>query len=68
MTLRQCASVLKVMKQEGLSKDLTECSLFDLLKYNDVNDDEHLTREEFYTAFGESLEKKKQQPSCCFKD
>lgn len=27
--------------------------MFDLLKYNDVNDDEHLTKEEFYTAFGE---------------
>lgn len=23
------------------------------MKYNDVNDDEHLTQEEFYTAFGE---------------
>uniref|UniRef100_A0A8C4GXP1 Follistatin like 5 n=1 Tax=Dicentrarchus labrax TaxID=13489 RepID=A0A8C4GXP1_DICLA len=42
---------LKVIKQEGLSKDVSECTLFDLLKYNDVNDDEHLTKEEFYTAF-----------------
>lgn len=45
---------LKVIKQEGLSKDVSECTLFDLLKYNDVNDDEHLTKEEFYTALGES--------------
>lgn len=44
---------MKVIKQEGLSKDVSECTLFDLLKYNDVNDDEHLTKEEFYTAFGE---------------
>lgn len=44
---------LKVIKQEGLSKDVSECTLFDLLKYSDVNDDEHLTKEEFYTAFGE---------------
>ncbi|XP_045885960.1 follistatin-related protein 5 [Micropterus dolomieu] len=44
----------QVIKQEGLSKDVSECTLFDLLKYNDVNDDEHLTKEEFYTAFGES--------------
>lgn len=44
---------LQVIKQEGLSKDMFECTLFDLLKYNDANDDEHLTREEFYTAFGE---------------
>uniref|UniRef100_A0A669CVD4 Follistatin-like 5 n=1 Tax=Oreochromis niloticus TaxID=8128 RepID=A0A669CVD4_ORENI len=42
---------LKVIKQEGLSKDISECTLFDLLKYNDVNDDERLTKEEFYTAF-----------------
>lgn len=43
----------KVIKHEGLSKDISECTLFDLLKYNDINDDEHLTKEEFYTAFGE---------------
>lgn len=45
---------LKVIKQEGLSKDVFECTLFDLLKYNDINDDEHLTKEELYTAFGKS--------------
>lgn len=43
---------LKVIKQERLSKGVFECTLFDLLKFNDVNDDEHLTKEEFYTAFG----------------
>lgn len=52
---------LKVIKQEGLSKDISECTLFDLLKYNDVNDDEHLTKEEFYTAFGEDT-----VPHCLF--
>uniref|UniRef100_A0A1A8C6L8 Follistatin-like 5 n=1 Tax=Nothobranchius kadleci TaxID=1051664 RepID=A0A1A8C6L8_NOTKA len=41
----------QVIKHEGFSKDFSECTLFDLLKYNDVNDDEHLTKEEFYTAF-----------------
>lgn len=41
----------QVIKQEGLSKDASECSLFDLLKYNDINDDKHLTKEEFYAAF-----------------
>ncbi|XP_024126009.1 follistatin-related protein 5 [Oryzias melastigma] len=41
----------QVIKHEGLSMDATDCTLFDLLKYNDVNDDEHLTKEEFYTAF-----------------
>uniref|UniRef100_A0A673A516 Follistatin-like 5 n=1 Tax=Sphaeramia orbicularis TaxID=375764 RepID=A0A673A516_9TELE len=41
----------QVIKQEGLTKEKSECTLFDLLKYNDINDDEHLTKEEFYTAF-----------------
>uniref|UniRef100_A0A669E1L3 Follistatin-like 5 n=1 Tax=Oreochromis niloticus TaxID=8128 RepID=A0A669E1L3_ORENI len=41
----------ELSQQEGLSKDISECTLFDLLKYNDVNDDERLTKEEFYTAF-----------------
>lgn len=40
-----------VIKQEGLSKEPSECTLFDLLKYNDMNSDQHLTRQEFYTAF-----------------
>lgn len=44
---------LKVIKQEGLSKNNAACTLFDLLKYNDMDDDERLTKEEFYTAFGE---------------
>lgn len=47
------AFLSKVIKQEGLSKDNAECTLFDLLKYNDIDDDERLTKEEFYTAFGE---------------
>lgn len=48
-----CSAACQVIKQEGLSKDALECTLFDLLKYSDVDDDERLTREEFYTAFGE---------------
>lgn len=31
----------------------SECTLFDLLKYNDMDDDEHLTKDEIYSAFGE---------------
>uniref|UniRef100_A0A3P9NNK8 Follistatin-like 5 n=1 Tax=Poecilia reticulata TaxID=8081 RepID=A0A3P9NNK8_POERE len=49
--LIDASELSQVIKHEGLSKDVSECSLFDLLKYNDINDDEHLTREEFYTAF-----------------
>lgn len=45
--------VMQVIKQEGLSRTASECTLFDLFKFNDVTDDEHLTREEFYAAFGE---------------
>lgn len=45
--------VMQVIKQEGLSRTASECTLFDLFKYNDANDDEHLAREEFYAAFGE---------------
>ncbi|KAL6479847.1 hypothetical protein MHYP_G00108800 [Metynnis hypsauchen] len=41
----------QVIKQESLSKTASECTLFDLLKYNDANDDERLTKDEFYAAF-----------------
>ncbi|XP_057706023.1 follistatin-related protein 5 [Corythoichthys intestinalis] len=41
----------KVSKHQGLSKDVGECSVLDLLKYNDLDDDQRLTKEEFYTAF-----------------
>ena len=47
--------LLQVIKQEGLTKTSSDCTLFDLLKYNDEDDDEHLIKEEFYTAFGECL-------------
>ncbi|XP_036372979.1 follistatin-related protein 5-like isoform X3 [Megalops cyprinoides] len=40
-----------IIKQEGLAKDVSDCTLFDLLKYDDDNGDKHLTKEEFYTAF-----------------
>ncbi|MGH0162496.1 UNVERIFIED_CONTAM: hypothetical protein FKN15_042872 [Acipenser sinensis] len=42
----------QVIKQEGLAKDLSECTLFDLLKYDDYNGDKHLSKEEFYRSFG----------------
>ncbi|XP_048463601.1 follistatin-related protein 5 [Rhincodon typus] len=41
----------QVIKQDRLGKDLSQCSLFDLLKYDDYNNDKHLTQEEFYRAF-----------------
>ncbi|XP_051915285.1 follistatin-related protein 5 [Hippocampus zosterae] len=41
----------QVIKHQGLPKDVGECTLLDLLKYNDVDDDQLLTREELYTAF-----------------
>nr|XP_020825373.1 follistatin-related protein 5 isoform X4 [Phascolarctos cinereus] len=41
----------QVIKQNELGKDLSDCSLFDLLKYDDFNSDKHLALEEFYRAF-----------------
>ncbi|XP_073197608.1 follistatin-related protein 5 isoform X5 [Lepidochelys kempii] len=41
----------QVIKQDELGKDLSDCSLFDLLKYDDYNGDKHLLLEEFYRAF-----------------
>ncbi|XP_039185466.1 follistatin-related protein 5 isoform X2 [Crotalus tigris] len=41
----------QVIKQDELGKDMSDCSLFDLLKYDDYNRDKHLGLEEFYRAF-----------------
>ncbi|KAL6087834.1 hypothetical protein STEG23_036656 [Scotinomys teguina] len=41
----------QVIKQEELNKDLSGCTLYDLLKYDDFNADKHLALEEFYRAF-----------------
>ncbi|XP_038611268.1 follistatin-related protein 5 isoform X2 [Tachyglossus aculeatus] len=41
----------QVIKQDELWKDLSDCTLFDLLKYDDFNSDKHLALEEFYRAF-----------------
>ncbi|KAM6440870.1 follistatin-related protein 5 isoform 3-T3 [Liasis olivaceus] len=41
----------QVIKQDELGKDMSDCSLFDLLKYDDYNSDKHLGLEEFYRAF-----------------
>ncbi|KAG8516575.1 Follistatin-related protein 5 [Galemys pyrenaicus] len=41
----------QVIKQEELGKDLSDCTLYDLLKYDDFNTDKHLALEEFYRAF-----------------
>nr|XP_023647856.1 follistatin-related protein 5-like isoform X2 [Paramormyrops kingsleyae] len=42
----------QVVKRDGLVRDNSRCTLFDLLKYDDVNSDQQLSREEFYKAFG----------------
>ncbi|KAJ1216117.1 hypothetical protein NDU88_003723, partial [Pleurodeles waltl] len=41
----------QVIQQDGFGKDLSDCSLFDLLKYDDYNSDRHLAVEELYRAF-----------------
>lgn len=42
-----------MIKQEELGKDLSGCTLYDLLKYGDFNSDKHLALEEFYRTFRE---------------
>ncbi|XP_076995749.1 follistatin-related protein 5 isoform X5 [Tamandua tetradactyla] len=41
----------QMIKQEELGKDLSDCTLYDLLKYDDFSSDKHLALEEFYRAF-----------------
>ncbi|XP_004868630.1 follistatin-related protein 5 isoform X2 [Heterocephalus glaber] len=41
----------QVITQEDLGKDRPECTLYDLLKFDDLNADKHLALEEFYRAF-----------------
>ncbi|XP_073897812.1 follistatin-related protein 5 isoform X3 [Castor canadensis] len=41
----------QVIKQEELGKGLSDCTLYNLLKYDDVNLDKHLALEELYRAF-----------------
>ncbi|XP_023561517.1 follistatin-related protein 5, partial [Octodon degus] len=41
----------QVIKLEDLSKDNSECTLYDLVKFDDLNADKHLGLEEFYRAF-----------------
>ncbi|XP_061747730.1 follistatin-related protein 5 isoform X2 [Nerophis ophidion] len=45
------AELSQVVTHRSLTENVGECSLFDLLKYSDEDDDERLTTEEFYTAF-----------------
>ncbi|XP_030218240.1 follistatin-related protein 4 [Gadus morhua] len=41
----------KISMKEHLEDSLLECSMQDLLRYDDYNNDGHLTLHEFYTAF-----------------
>lgn len=50
-------SLLQVMKKEDLEGDLLDCTLEDLLRFDDYNNDGRLTLQELYTAF---------RKSCCF--
>lgn len=44
------------MKKEDLADDLLDCTLEDLLRFDDYNNDGRLTLQELYTAFRESRE------------
>lgn len=47
-------SLLQLMKKEDLEDDLLDCTLEDLLRFDDYNNDGRLTLQELYTAFRES--------------
>uniref|UniRef100_A0A5F9D1R5 Follistatin like 5 n=1 Tax=Oryctolagus cuniculus TaxID=9986 RepID=A0A5F9D1R5_RABIT len=41
----------QVIKRDELGKDPSDCTLYDLLKFDDFNADKHMALEEFYRAF-----------------
>uniref|UniRef100_A0A8D2P5Z5 Follistatin like 5 n=1 Tax=Zosterops lateralis melanops TaxID=1220523 RepID=A0A8D2P5Z5_ZOSLA len=41
----------QVIKRDELGREPSDCSVFDLLKYDDYNGDKHLALEELYRAF-----------------
>ncbi|KAK5887831.1 hypothetical protein CesoFtcFv8_016393 [Champsocephalus esox] len=41
----------KISMKEHLEDSLLECTMQDLLRYDDYNNDRHLSLHEFYTAF-----------------
>ncbi|KAK9536882.1 hypothetical protein VZT92_006635 [Zoarces viviparus] len=45
----------KISMKEHLEDSLLECTMQDLLRYDDYNNDRHLSLHEFYTAFRESF-------------
>ncbi|MGH0117901.1 UNVERIFIED_CONTAM: hypothetical protein FKN15_074368 [Acipenser sinensis] len=44
----------QISVRDHLEDDLLECTLQDLLRYDDYNNDGHLTLQEFYTSFRKS--------------
>lgn len=44
---------LQVSMKEHLEDNLLQCTMQDLLRYDDYNNDGHLSLHEFYTAFRE---------------
>lgn len=47
-------SLPQLMEQEDLDDDLLDCTLEDLLRFDDYNNDGRLTLQELYTAFRKS--------------
>lgn len=47
--------LVQVSQAEEVSRLAEECSLVDMLRYDDPNDDGHLSLNEFYTAFSVSV-------------
>lgn len=46
-------AVCQVSMKEHVADSLLECTMQDLLRYDDYNNDGHLSLHEFYTAFRE---------------
>lgn len=44
---------LQISMKEHLEDSLLQCTMQDLLRYDDYNNDGHLSLHEFYTAFRE---------------
>lgn len=51
----KCCISIQISTKEHLEDSLLECTMQDLIRYDDYNNDSYLTLHEFYTAFRESL-------------
>lgn len=53
--VQRASLCLQISMKEHLEDSLLQCTMQDLLRYDDYNNDGHLSLHEFYTAFRELL-------------